>query len=48
MGVGGAERFAAVLEAMSVNMSEHVCEGERLCARGCGCDHDGRVRADGR
>lgn len=48
LGVGGAECFAAVLEAMSVNMSEHVCEGERLCARGRGCDRDGRVRVDGR
>lgn len=48
LGVGGAERFAAVLEAKSVNMSEHVCEGERLCARGRGCVHGGRVRAGGR
>lgn len=46
--MGGAERFAAVLEAKSVNMSEHVCEGERLCARGRGCVHGGRVRAGGR
>ena len=48
LGVGGAECFAVLLEAMSVNTSEHVREGERLCARGRGCDHDGRVRVDGR
>lgn len=30
LGMGGAQCFAGVLEVMSVNMSEHVCEGEGL------------------